>query len=233
MISLRNVSLEARGRVLLDGVSFDFEDGKAYGLLGPNGAGKTTLMKAMLGLVAHSGKVLSDGRPARSGEFGSLIEYPAFYPRLTARENLELHVRYLGICGADVMPALAGVGLAASADVLVTRMSLGMRQRLGIARACLGSPRYLLLDEPTNGLDPLGIKEVRELVRGRLCRPGRCAVISSHNLPELAAVSDELVFVRGGRIVASAPCFGDASALEALYEEVFAQVGAEGGRRCV
>ena len=93
--------------MLLDGVSFDFEDGKVYGLLGPNGAGKTTLMKAMLGLAAHSGKVLSDGHPARSGEFGSLIEYPAFYPRLTARENLELHARYLGMHGADVMSALA------------------------------------------------------------------------------------------------------------------------------
>ena len=221
--------------MLLDGVSFDVEDGKVYGLLGPNGAGKTTLMKAMLGLAAHSGKVLSDGHPARSGEFGSLIEYPAFYPRLTARENLELHARDLGLHGADVMSARAEVGLAASADVLVARMSLGMRQRLGIARACLGSPRYpryLLLDEPTNGLDPLGIKEMRGLVRDRLRRPGRCVIVSSHNLPELAAVSDELVFVRGGRLVSSAPCSGDASALEALYEEVFAQNGAEGGRRC-
>lgn len=231
MISLRNVSLEVRGRALLNGVSFDFEDGKVYGLLGPNGAGKTTLMKAMLGLAAHSGEVLSDGRRARSGEFGSLIEYPAFYPRLTACENLRLHARYLGMRGTDVMPALAEVGLAASADVLVTRMSLGMRQRLGIARACLGSPRYLLLDEPTNGLDPLGIKEVRGLVRDRLRGPERCVIVSSHNLPEFAAVSDELVFVRGGRLVSSAPCVGGASALEALYEEVFAKDDAEGGRR--
>lgn len=154
MISLKNVSLEVGGKSLLDGVSFDFEDGKVYGLLGPNGAGKTTLMKTMLGLTAYSGEVLSDGRRAENEEFGSLIEYPAFYPRLTARENLELYARYRKIHRADVMTALDEVGLADSADVLVTKMSLGMRQRLGVARACLGSPRYLLLDEPTNGLDP-------------------------------------------------------------------------------
>lgn len=231
MISLKNVSLEVGGKSLLDGVSFDFEDGKVYGLLGPNGAGKTTLMKTMLGLTAYSGEVLSDGRRAENEEFGSLIEYPAFYPRLTARENLELYARYRKIHRADVMTALDEVGLADSADVLVTKMSLGMRQRLGVARACLGSPRYLLLDEPTNGLDPLGIKEVRALLRGSLRHPKRCIIVSSHNLPELAAVSDELVFVRNGRLVSSTPCIGSASALEGLYEEIFSS-NTEGRQPC-
>lgn len=231
MISLRNLSLSIHGRVLLDDVSFDFRDGAVYGLLGPNGAGKTTLMKSMLGLTSYSGEVLSDGAAARQSEFGALIEYPSFYPRLTALENLEIHLRYLGGDPSDAAEALSEVGMSEAADVQVRRMSLGMRQRLGIARACLGSPRYLLLDEPTNGLDPMGIKEVRGLLAGRLRRDDRCVIVSSHNLRELSAVSDELVFMRGGKVVSSSRCMRSVAELESLYEDIFACGEMKGGRR--
>lgn len=229
MISLRNVSLAVKEKTLLDGISFDFEDGRVYGLLGPNGAGKTTLMKSVLGLTRYSGEILSDGKSVDCGELGSLIEYPSFYPRLTARENLELHARYRKEGCSDVMGALDRVGLGGVADVPVTKFSLGMRQRLGIARACIGSPRYLLLDEPTNGLDPLGIKEVRGLLRGELRRSDGCILVSSHNLAELTLVSDELVFVRDGRVVLSTPCIEGVSGAEALYEKVFGEKEQEGG----
>lgn len=230
MLSLRNVSLTVKGKRLLSNMTFDFEDGNVYGILGPNGAGKTTMLKTMIGLADNSGEVLSNGRPAHPNEFGSLIEYPAFYPRLTAYENLVVHTRYRGIGNSDIEEALAEVGLFQARDLQVRRMSLGMRQRLGIARACLGSPRYLLLDEPTNGLDPMGIKEVRGLLQGRLRQPGRCILVSSHNLHEVAAVADELVFVREGRIVAVSPDLKDASALEPLYEHVFSDTAEKGVR---
>lgn len=228
MISLRKLGLSIRGKALLDNVTFDFRDGTVYGLLGPNGAGKTTLMKSMLGLTPHTGEVLSDGAAARQNEFGALIEYPSFYPRLTALENLEIHLRYLGGDPSDAAKALSEVGMSEASDIQVRRMSLGMRQRLGIARACLGSPRYLLLDEPTNGLDPMGIKEVRGLLAGKLRREDRCVIVSSHNLRELSAVSDELVFMRGGKVVSSSRCTRSVTELESLYESIFACRNAEG-----
>ncbi len=221
MIQLREVSLTVKGKRLLNHLNYDFHDGKVYGLLGPNGAGKTTLLKTMIGLTASEGSVLIDGHPARAEEFGSLIEYPAFYPRLTARENLDLHIRYRGDRGVSSEEALAMVGLAHACDLQVRKMSLGMRQRLGIARACLGSARHLLLDEPTNGLDPLGIRDVRKLLQGPLRKPDRCIIVSSHNLREVAAIADELVFVRGGSIVATSPDAANADALETLYESAF------------
>ena len=221
MLSLRNVSLTIKGKRLLSNMTYDFEDGKVYGILGPNGAGKTTMLKTMIGLADNSGEVLSNGRAAHPNEFGSLIEYPAFYPRLTAYENLVVHTRYRGIGNSGIEDALAEVGLSQARNLQARKMSLGMRQRLGIARACLGSPRYLLLDEPTNGLDPMGIKGVRGLLQGGLRQPGRCILVSSHNLGEVAAVADELVFVREGQIAAVSPDLKDTSALESLYECVF------------
>ena len=153
MLQIKNVNLNVGNTALLSNINLTLEQGKIYGVLGPNGAGKTTLFKSMLGLTAFSGEILSDGQPVSSRCFGSLIEYPAFYPRLTVEENLKLHAQYLGLKRPNIEVALKQVNLLDARKKLFSQLSLGMRQRLGIARAFLGDVQYLLLDEPTNHLD--------------------------------------------------------------------------------
>lgn len=221
MLQIKNGSLRVGESLLLDNINLSLEQGKIYGILGPNGAGKTTLFKSMLGLTTFSGKILSDGKPASCHEFGSLIEYPAFYPKLTVEENLRLHAQYLRLRRPDLNAALEQVNLLDARTKLFSQLSLGMRQRLGIARAFLGdAKKYLLLDEPTNGLDPMGIKEIRLLLKDRLKSPARCILVSSHNLTEIAAITDCLIFIRGGKVVRILENDYDEKELEALYENI-------------
>jgi ABC-2 type transport system ATP-binding protein len=195
-------------RVAVDGVDLRIPRGSAFGYLGPNGAGKTTLIRMLLGLTAaSSGTMQLRGLPVpkRRAEalarVGAIVEEPRFHPFLTGRENLE-------IVAAAKEPAAHGridgaldlVGLAGRADERVKQYSLGMRQRLGVARALLGDPELLILDEPTNGLDPAGILEFRGLVR-RLVGEGRTVVISSHLLDEVEKICDAVAIVDRGRVV--------------------------------
>ena len=228
MLQIKNVSLRVGEALLLDNISLSLEQGKIYGILGPNGAGKTTLFKSMLGLTAFSGEILSDGEPVSCHQLGSLIEYPAFYPKLTVEENLHLHARYLRLERPDLNAALEQVNLLDARTKLFSQLSLGMRQRLGIARTFLGDAKYLLLDEPTNGLDPMGIKEIRLLLKDRLKSPARCILVSSHNLTEIAAVTDCLIFIRGGKVVRILENDYDEKDLEALYESIMTFDGKEG-----
>ena len=220
MLQIKNVNLNVGNTALLSNINLTLEQGKIYGVLGPNGAGKTTLFKSMLGLTAFSGKILSDGQPVSSRCFGSLIEYPAFYPRLTVEENLKFHAQYLGLKRPNIEAALKQVNLLDARKKLFSQLSLGMRQRLGIARAFLGNVQYLLLDEPTNGLDPMGIKEIRLLLKERLKSPQHCILVSSHNLTEIAAVTDVLIFIRGGKIIKVVENDYNEKELEALYEDI-------------
>src|SRR5213595_206668 len=182
--------------------------GAAFGYLGPNGAGKTTLIRMLLGLTsATSGTMRLLGRPVPEeraealARVGAIVEEPRFHGHLTGRENLavvaaarerEAHVRIDG--------ALARVGLAERADERVKRYSLGMRQRLGIARSLLADPELLILDEPTNGLDPAGIHEFRAMIRGFVAE-GRTVLLSSHLLDEVEKICDEVAIVDRGRVV--------------------------------
>lgn len=220
MLQIKNVNLNVGNTALLSNINLTLEQGKIYGVLGPNGAGKTTLFKSMLGLTAFSGEILSDGQPVSSRCFGSLIEYPAFYPRLTVEENLKLHAQYLGLKRPNIEAALRQVNLLDARKKLFSQLSLGMRQRLGIARAFLGNVQYLLLDEPTNGLDPMGIKEIRLFLKERLNSPQHCILVSSHNLTEIAAVTDVLIFIRGGKIIKIIENDFNEKELEALYEDI-------------
>ena len=213
MLQIKNVNLNIGNTALLSNINLSLEQGKIYGILGPNGAGKTTLFKSMLGLTAFSGEILSDGQPVSSRCFGSLIEYPAFYPRLTVED-------YLGLKRPNIEAALKQVNLLDARKKLFSQLSLGMRQRLGIARAFLGDVQYLLLDEPTNGLDPMGIKEIRLLLKERLKSPQHCILVSSHNLTEIAAVTDILIFIRGGKIIKIVKNGYNEKELEALYEDI-------------
>ena len=133
---------------------------------------------------------------------------------------MKLHAQYLGLKRPNIEVALEQVNLLDARKKLFSQLSLGMRQRLGIARAFLGDVQYLLLDEPTNGLDPMGIKEIRLLLKERLKSPQHCILVSSHNLTEIAAVTDILIFIRGGKIIKIVKNGYNEKELEALYEDI-------------
>ncbi len=184
--------------------------GQVYGFLGPNGAGKTTTIRMLLGLVApDAGQIRLLGRPLPDprtvARTGSMIEEPAFYPWLTGRQNLQVAADTSG--GAprgEVARVLAVTGLSEVATRKVKTYSQGMRQRLGIAAAMLGRPPLLILDEPTNGLDPAGIRQVRELLR-TLAADGSTVFLSSHLLAEVEQVCDRVAVIVRGRLVDEGP----------------------------
>jgi ABC-2 type transport system ATP-binding protein len=210
---LRKVYRRVRGgqTVAVDRLDLSVPRGGVFGFLGPNGAGKTTTIRCLLGLVRPSSgrcKLFeADARIALSsviGRVGSIVETPAMYPRFSGRLNLELLGRLQGIGGQRVEAVLEQVGLSDRAKDQVRTYSLGMRQRLGIAAALLKDPELLILDEPANGLDPAGIKEVRELVR-RLGGEGRTVFVSSHQLAEVQQMCDRVAILSRGRSVAEGP----------------------------
>jgi ABC-2 type transport system ATP-binding protein len=195
-------------RVAVDSVELRVPRGSAFGYLGPNGAGKTTLIRMLLGLTQATagtmrllGRPVPDERSAALARVGAIVEEPRFHAHLTGRENLgviaaarepEAHDRIDG--------ALARVGLSHRADERVKRYSLGMRQRLGVARSLLADPELLILDEPTNGLDPAGIHEFRDMIRGFVAE-GRTVLLSSHLLDEVEKICDEVAIVDQGKVV--------------------------------
>ncbi|WP_088313320.1 ABC transporter ATP-binding protein [Kineosporia sp. R_H_3] len=194
----------------LDGLDLVVREGGVHGFLGPNGSGKTTTIRMLLGLVsADEGSLRLLGRPVPQalpqvvGAVGALVETPLFFPTFSGRLNLRLLAETAGVPRARVEEVLETVDLTARADDRFKGYSLGMKQRLGIAAALLKRPRLLILDEPSNGLDPAGIRDVRELVR-RLGNDGRTTVfLSSHLLSEVQAVCDDVTILARGRCVAS------------------------------
>jgi ABC-2 type transport system ATP-binding protein len=199
-------------RTVVDGVDLHVPRGSAFGYLGPNGAGKTTLIRMLLGLTeATSGRMKVLGRPvpaeraAALARVGAIVEEPRFHPFLTGRDNLRIVAAARGPeAHARVDGALARVGLADRADERVKSYSLGMRQRLGVARSLLADPELLILDEPTNGLDPAGIQEFRGMIRA-LVDEGRTVLLSSHLLDEVEKVVDALAIVDRGQVVWQGP----------------------------
>lgn len=197
------------GRTIIDRISLVIAQHSVFGLLGPNGAGKSTLMRLMLGLLrADRGTVKLFGhdvaRNRRSAlrSVGSFIEAPALYGNLSGRVNLQLHAKMIGLGDAAIDEALDIAGMTGASAQLVRTYSLGMKQRLALAKALLGKPRLLILDEPTNGLDPDGIAEIRTLIADLPDRIGGSVILSSHLLSEVEHVADQVAIVRQGRIVA-------------------------------
>jgi ABC-2 type transport system ATP-binding protein len=196
-------------RTAVDGVDLVVPRGCAFGFLGPNGAGKTTMIRMLLGLTrASAGQMSMLGHPlpaerAQALErVGAIVEDPRFHPHLSGRENLRV---VAAVRGADAQerigPALARVGLSERADEKVKRYSLGMRQRLGVARCLLADPALLILDEPTNGLDPGGIQEFREMIRAMVEQEGRTVFVSSHLLDEVEKICDAAAIVDRGKVI--------------------------------
>ncbi|MGA2321402.1 MAG: ABC transporter ATP-binding protein [Solirubrobacteraceae bacterium] len=212
-IETRGLTKRFGERTAVDGVDLLVPRGSAFGFLGPNGAGKTTMIRMLLGLThASAGEMNLLGHPvpaereAALRRVGAIVEDPSFHPYLTGRENLRMIAAVRGPEARErIAPALARVGLSARADEKVKRYSLGMRQRLGVARCLLADPLLLILDEPTNGLDPGGIQEFREMVRGMVEQEGRTVFLSSHLLDEVEKVCDAAAIVDRGKILTQGP----------------------------
>lgn len=221
VLEIKNLSKSFGAKLILNDISLEISSGEIYGFLGPNGSGKTTTIKLILGLleITH-GEIRICGLDVKSNfenaieQVGGIIENPEMYSYLTARENLEQYARMYQkeINTERIDEVLSFVGLAAHADEKISRFSLGMKQRLGVAQAILHKPKLLVLDEPTNGLDPAGIKDLRDLLK-RLCKEEGLAVfVSSHLLSELELLCDRVGIINHGKIV------GDRS-LEELRRE--------------
>ena len=209
-LTVSNVTKRYGDNTVVDGVTFTVHPGRVTGFLGPNGSGKTTTMKIMLDLAsADEGTATIGGRryrdmadPARL--VGVLLEANAFHPGRSGRNHLRILADVAGIPLSRVDELLDRVGLAEASDRRVGAYSLGMRQRLGLAAALLGDPPVLILDEPGNGLDPQGIRELRDLLRSR-AEAGDTVFLSSHLLGELEHLADDVIVIDRGRLVTSGP----------------------------
>jgi len=194
------------GKRGIQDVSLRIDEGDIYGFLGPNGAGKTTAMRCILGLIRRDAghvEIFGDADPISMRQHvGAIIETPSFHPWMSGWQNLEQSALYLGLPEHEIQQqvdrVLQRVGLLERSRDPASNYSLGMRQRLGIARALLGQPRLLVLDEPTNGLDPKGMREVRDLVRSLALHDGLTVFVSSHLLSEIQAIGTRVgILVEG------------------------------------
>jgi len=207
MIDARKLTKKYRKKLAVDDISFRVETGKVTGFLGPNGAGKSTTIRLMLGLDSGSGSTTYDAKPLDSYEqpskvVGVLLEAKAFHPTRSAQNHLKVLADAGGIPAARVAEVLDIVGLSEVAKKGPGKFSLGMSQRLGIAAAILGNPKYLILDEPANGLDPEGIAWLRQFIKDYADR-GNAVFVSSHLLSEMAQMADNVVVIGKGKLIAS------------------------------
>ena len=194
-------------RTIVDDVSFTLNAGEVFGFLGPNGAGKTTTIRMLVGLIRPThGSVTICGHDLHRGFeqamrcLGCIVETPDLYRFMSGRENLEHFARMLGVNHDEIERVAELVALSHRLDQRVGTYSLGMRQRLGIAQALLGRPKLLILDEPANGLDPAGIREIRELLRRLATDQGMSVFVSSHLLAEIELTCDRVAIIHHGRI---------------------------------
>lgn len=209
ILKTNNLIKAYNGKEVVSNVNMNISKGEIYGFLGPNGAGKTTVMKMMTNLVKPTsgeieifGEKLTDTSYEVLKRLGTIIEYPIFYDKLTARENLELHCEYMGYYDKKAIDkALELVNLKNINNKAVKDFSLGMKQRLGIARAITTKPELLILDEPINGLDPIGIKELRDLFKMLSKEYGITILLSSHILGEIEQMADTIGVINNGRLI--------------------------------
>jgi len=203
LLETKGLTKKYKNGIALNNVSIQVEKGTVYGLLGPNGAGKSTLLKIITRAIPKSsGEVMFENHLLDADDvkkIGAIIEHPAIYPNLTAYENLEVITTLLNIDKKKIDEVLSMVSLTNTGKKLAKEFSLGMKQRLGIAMALINSPSLLILDEPTNGLDPLGIQELRELIK-TLSAHGITIILSSHILSEVGQIADKIGIINKGHL---------------------------------
>lgn len=204
----RGIVKTFNGKEVIKSCNMNVREGKIYGFLGPNGAGKTTIFKMLTGLLNPSmGEAKVFGFDVVKDRInvqkitGSIIEVPLFYEHLSAKENIQIHLDYMGVDNKDIEQLLKKVGLPNTSNQPVSEFSLGMRQRLGLARALSHNPRLLVLDEPINGLDPIGIREIRELFLSLAKNDNVTILISSHILSEIENIADMIGVIANGVVL--------------------------------
>lgn len=206
VLSIQHVSKSYGTLQALAGVSFEVPKGSIFGILGPNGSGKTTLLGILTDVLrSDSGQftLLGATDPALARrKVGTLLETPNFYPYLSAYKNLEISAAIKEVSTMEIDPVLDRVGLLDRKNSKFSTFSLGMKQRLAIGAALLGNPEMLILDEPTNGLDPNGIAEIRNLIKG-LSKEGRTVLMASHLLDEVEKVCTHVAIIKNGKLLAS------------------------------
>ncbi len=204
LLKIENLTKSFKGQTVVNNVSLNVRKGKIYGLLGVNGAGKSIILKMIIGMITPtSGRIIFKGHNIKRSdlfEIGSIIEGPALYNNLTAYENLKVYTSLLSISEARIPKVLEIVGIKDAEKKLVSKFSLGMKQRLGIAVAIISHPELLILDEPTNGLDPLGIIELRQLIKS-FSEKGITTIITSHILSEISQLADDIGIINNGKLV--------------------------------
>lgn len=204
VLETRDLSKNYKKQRANDNINIKVERNKVYGLLGPNGAGKSTLLKAITGMInPSSGEILYEGKTMSRKDLlqiGALIEGAPIYENLTARENLKVRTLLFGLPDSRIDEVLDIVGLNNTGNKKAGKFSMGMKQRLGIALALLNNPKLLILDEPTNGLDPLGISELRDMIR-KFPKQGITVIISSHILSEIEQIADEIGIIVNGKLL--------------------------------
>ena len=206
-VEIRNLTKVFDGKEVLRGCNLTVQSGTIYGLLGANGAGKTTMFKLITGLLSPTagnvkvqGETLSIDKKDFLRKMGILIETPVFYDHLSAKENLEIHLSYMEHSFEKIEQVLEMVGLGDTGKQPVSKFSLGMKQRLAIGRAISHSPQILILDEPINGLDPMGIRQIRNLFLS-LAKDGMTLLISSHILSEIEHIADVVGVLTNGNVM--------------------------------
>lgn len=208
IITTNALTKEYDHKKVVNTLDLNVPEGSVYGFLGPNGAGKSTTLKMLLGLVKPTGgqiqilgkKLAPENRLEILQQTGSLIEAPAYYGHLSGKENLQIICKLKNVPEKGIVRVMHLVRMDNQMDKKVKNYSLGMKQRLGIAAALLGSPRLLLLDEPTNGLDPAGIQEIRELIRS-LPEHGITVLVSSHLLAEIDQMATDVGIIDKGQLI--------------------------------
>ena len=211
ILKIENLNTSYGQNLVLKDINLEIKEGSIFGLIGPNGAGKSTLMKSILGLVEKdSGKITLYGKEVNeknqketNKNLGSLIEAPSFYDHLTAYDNLDLICDMKNINKDKIDKTLRDVGLIKSKDKKVREFSLGMKQRMGIAIALIGNPKFLILDESINGLDPYGIEEMRDLFKSIVKNSNTSILISSHILDEIEKISTHIGILKNGSLTYS------------------------------
>ncbi|MGG0723033.1 ABC transporter ATP-binding protein [Bacillus mycoides] len=213
ILSVRDVKKVIGKKTLVEDISFDVKQGELFGFLGPNGAGKTTTIRMLVGLIKATEGTISIGGYSIKENFreamrqiGSIVENPELYTYLTGWENLKQFARMLGdISDERIIEIAKMVHLDERIHDKVKTYSLGMKQRLGIAQALLGNPKLLILDEPTNGLDPAGIRELREFIHKLVKEENMSVFISSHLLSEVQMICDRVAIIHKGKMITVAP----------------------------